>query len=94
MQAETAMPQEPSLAPVSSKSDEPKRALQPQACRACGAPLTRTMVDLGVQPPSNYYLRPQDLGRAEPFYPLHALVCDDCLLVQVEDVQTPERGIL
>jgi SAM-dependent methyltransferase len=86
------MPHEPSLVPVSSKSeDNHARAHQPQACRACGTPLTHTMVDLGVQPPSNYYLRPQDLNRAEPFYPLHALVCDDCLLVQVEDVQTPEQ---
>jgi hypothetical protein len=91
-QAEFAMSHEASLAPVSSKADDGQLSgLKRQACRACSAPLTRTMVDLGVQPPSNYYLRPQDLGRAEPFYPLHALVCDDCLLVQVEDVQTPEQ---
>lgn len=91
-QVETAMPQEPSLAPASSKADgQSQQGVKRQACRACGSPLSRTMVDLGVQPPSNYYLRPQDLGRAEPFYPLHALVCDDCLLVQVEDVQTPEQ---
>ncbi len=86
------MSHELSLAPASSIIDASQvTGLKQQACRACGAPLTRTMVDLGVQPPSNYYLRPQDLGRAEPFYPLHALVCDDCLLVQVEDVQTPEQ---
>ena len=27
----------------------------------------------------------------EPFYPLHAYVCDACLLVQLEDFETPEE---
>jgi SAM-dependent methyltransferase len=62
-----------------------------RTCRFCAAPLRQTVVDLGVQPPANYYLRPADLGRAEPFYPLHAFVCESCLLVQIEEVQSPQQ---
>ena len=32
-----------------------------------------------------------ELDRMEPFYPLHALVCDDCFLVQLEEYVTPEH---
>jgi hypothetical protein len=41
--------------------------------------------DLGMSPMANAYLKPEKLGRMEPFYPLRALVCDGCLLVQLED---------
>jgi SAM-dependent methyltransferase len=61
------------------------------SCRFCGTALTRSFVDLGVQPPSNYYVRPEDAGQAERFYPLHAYVCDSCLLVQLEAFQTPDQ---
>ena len=56
------------------------------ACRLCAAPLTRTFVDLGRTPLANSYLKPADLARPEPVYPLHARVCDRCFLVQVEAV--------
>ncbi len=42
-------------------------------------------------PPANYYLRTADLLRAEPYYPLHAYVCEECKLVQLEEIQTPEQ---
>lgn len=54
-------------------------------CRHCGAPLTRTLVDLGLSPLANSYVRPEDDATACPRYPLHARVCDRCFLVQVED---------
>ena len=62
------------------------------ACRLCRAPLTTTFVDLGSTPLANAYLRPDDVaaGREEPRYPLHVLVCDRCLLVQLEAVVSPE----
>ena len=60
------------------------------ACQACGHPLTRTLVDLGEQPLANSYI-PQDRADApEPVFPLHARVCDQCLLVQVDPVSNPE----
>ena len=52
---------------------------------------TRTFVDLGMQPLSNAFIKPADAHRMEPFYPLHAYVCDACLLVQLPELQSPER---
>lgn len=72
-------------------SETPAPATAGKTCRFCAAPLSQTVVDLGVMPPANYYLRPEDLGRAEPFYPLHAYVCDSCLLVQIEELQSPHQ---
>ncbi len=62
----------------------------PTLCRACGAPLTETFVDLGATPLANSYLEPDDADRMEPHYPLHARVCASCLLVQLPAVQTAE----
>lgn len=61
------------------------------ACRLCGAPLEHVVADLGVSPVSNDFLRAEDLGRMEPFYPLCALVCSQCKLVQLEAFEPPER---
>ena len=66
-------------------------SLQTTSCRFCGTPLETTFVDLGVQPPSNSYLRTTDLSRMEAFYPLHAYVCTGCHLVQLEEQQSPEQ---
>jgi len=52
-------------------------------CRLCGALLTTTFVDLGVLPLCQSYLRADELERTEPFYPLHAHVCEHCWLVQL-----------
>ena len=54
-------------------------------CRHCKAPLTRTLVDLGLSPLANSYVPPDRAGTPCPRYPLHARVCDRCFLVQVED---------
>jgi SAM-dependent methyltransferase len=59
-------------------------------CRSCGSALVTTFVDLGVQPISNAFRRPADRDKPETFYPLHAYVCDDCHLVQLQDFGTPE----
>jgi SAM-dependent methyltransferase len=60
-------------------------------CRFCETPLTQTFVDLGAMPPANNYLQAPELVQPEPFYPLHAYVCTDCQLVQLEEIQTPEQ---
>lgn len=59
-------------------------------CRFCSSPLSRTVVDLGSMPLANSYLEEWQLTEEEPRYPLHARVCDDCLLVQVDDVVPPQ----
>lgn len=56
-------------------------------CRSCGAPLRHTFVDLGEQPLSNGFLTREQLEASDdPRYPLHARVCEQCLLVQVDEV--------
>jgi len=54
-------------------------------CRHCNAPLTKTFLNLGSQPPSNSYLSFSDLRRQEKYFPLKIFVCDVCWLVQTED---------
>ena len=58
-------------------------------CRSCGAALNHTFVDLGMSPLANSYIRPEQLSRMEAFYPLHAYVCEKCLLVQLEQFSSP-----
>src|ERR1019366_3762116 len=59
-------------------------------CRFCGAPVTTTVVDLGVQPLSNAYVRSESADAMEPFFPLHPRVCGACYLVQLPEFQSPE----
>jgi hypothetical protein len=54
-------------------------------CRHCGHPLTHTFLDLGFVPPSNAYLKKEDLKKPEICYPLKLKVCNHCWLVQTED---------
>jgi SAM-dependent methyltransferase len=42
-----------------------------------------------MSPLSNAYLNTEKLGDMEPFYPLHARVCAECFLVQLEEFETP-----
>lgn len=60
------------------------------SCRFCDSPLTRSFANLGMSPLANRYLRKDQLGQMEPFYPLHALVCEKCILVQLEQFETPD----
>ncbi len=60
------------------------------SCRFCGAPLSEVFVDLGASPLANSYLEPEDLGRAEAFYPLAVYTCGECLLVQLPEAERPE----
>jgi SAM-dependent methyltransferase len=65
----------------------PKRLTE---CRFCRAELTDVFADLGMSPLANSYLTADELAQMEPFYPLRALVCERCFLVQLEDYETPE----
>ena len=58
-------------------------------CRACGERLEHVFADLGNSPLANAFLTLEQLDRMEPFYPLRAYVCGECLLVQVKEVETP-----
>ena len=58
-------------------------------CRFCQAPLEHTFVDLGMSPLCQDHIKPEELNRMEPFYPLHAYVCENCYLVQLEEFVAP-----
>jgi SAM-dependent methyltransferase len=60
------------------------------ACRSCGQELRTTFVDLGMSPLCNTQIAPERLHEVEPFYPLHAYVCDHCFLVQLQEFVGPE----
>jgi SAM-dependent methyltransferase len=60
-------------------------------CRFCKSPLHHTFVDLGMSPLCESFLQPSQLNQMEPFYPLHAFVCDKCFLVQVLEYVTPDH---
>jgi hypothetical protein len=44
-----------------------------------------------MSPLCESYLSREGLNQMEPFYPLHALVCEKCLLVQLEEYVAPEH---
>ena len=60
-------------------------------CRHCRAEVSLPFVDLGSAPPSNAYLRPEDLDRPERWYPLRVLTCERCWLVQTQDFAAAEE---
>ncbi len=59
-------------------------------CRFCGAPLSASFADLGMSPISNAFVPAEQAERLERFYPLHARVCGQCMLVQLEQFEPPE----
>jgi 2-polyprenyl-3-methyl-5-hydroxy-6-metoxy-1,4-benzoquinol methylase len=44
-----------------------------------------------MSPLANSYLQREHLSAIEPFYPLHARVCESCYLVQLDVVETPAK---
>ena len=61
------------------------------ACRSCGSRLGLTLIDLGQMPLANALLASAEECARERVYPLHARVCEECFLVQVDDVVPPDE---
>jgi len=59
-------------------------------CRFCENYLKHTFVNLGMSPLCESYITHDQLTQMEPFYPIHAWVCEECFLVQVEEIGTAE----
>ena len=74
-----------------SDSDSAQETEVALSCRFCDAPLTRTFVNLGMSPLCQTQIQRQNLNCYEPFYPLHAYVCDDCHLVQLDEFVAPDE---
>jgi SAM-dependent methyltransferase len=65
-------------------------APQRPACRLCSKTLRHTVVDLGMSPPCESFRQEAELGQMEAYYPLHVRVCEECMLVQLEEYVSPE----
>jgi len=60
-------------------------------CRLCAAVMSRTFIDLGMSPLANSYRKPEQLNSMEPFFPLRVWICDSCLLVQLQEFESPRN---
>jgi len=76
----------PTPAPAAEAQDPSIRG-----CRFCDQPLTQTFVDLGMSPLCESYISKQTKNQMEPFYPLHAYVCEKCFLVQLHEYVSGEE---
>jgi len=61
------------------------------SCLFCKSPVVASVVDLGKHPLCQSILTAEGLDQMEPFYPLHAKVCEQCWLVQVHEYVRPEE---
>ncbi|MGH7214258.1 MAG: methyltransferase domain-containing protein [Tepidisphaeraceae bacterium] len=90
------MPSATEQRPMTGAAARPAGALagageKRRPCRFCGAQLSHTFVDLGTSPLCQRHIEPEDFNRAEAFYPLHAYVCGQCFLVQLEEFVAPDE---
>ena len=60
-------------------------------CRFCATPLENEFLNLGLSPISNAFINPGQADQDEAFYPLHAFVCSQCFLVQLEEFESPDE---
>lgn len=60
-------------------------------CRSCGGSQGELVLDLGLQPLANNLLRPEDVGKPEPKFPLRLAVCHQCWLLQITDLVPPTQ---
>lgn len=56
-------------------------------CRFCNTQLSQVFLDLGAAPPSNSFLKQEELNGPEVYYPLKLYTCPECFLVQVDEVK-------
>src|SRR4051794_39389626 len=61
----------------------------PFECRSCGPQPGLLLLDLGLQPLANNLLRPEDISKPEPKFPLRLAVCSSCWLLQILDWVPP-----
>lgn len=61
------------------------------SCRFCKKLLTHVFVNLGMSPLSNAFVETEHDLSPETFHPLCAFVCEECFLVQLPAVETPDN---
>jgi hypothetical protein len=60
-------------------------------CRFCNDKIEHSFVDLGMSPLCQTHITTEQLNLKETFYPLHAYVCTNCFLVQLDEYVTPDE---
>ena len=60
-------------------------------CRLCDSNRLLSVLDLGATPPCETFLTADELDLPEPTFPLHLRLCEDCLLLQIPALITPEE---
>jgi hypothetical protein len=60
------------------------------SCRYCSSKNLESILFLGEHPPSNSFLKEEDIPKERSF-PLEIYFCNDCALVQLLDVVSPEH---
>ncbi len=73
----------PRCAMMRGAADAAPTALAQLHCRLCDSVRMRSVLDLGATPPCGSFLTPGELDLAEPTFPLHLRVCENCLLLQI-----------
>lgn len=63
--------------------------IQKKECRICGNRRLTPVLDFGVQPPANGFLRKSEIRRKEPRFPLAAQFCQECSLLSLRHVVNP-----
>jgi hypothetical protein len=59
-------------------------------CRLCDSNRLQSVLDLGATPPCETFLTAEQLDSPETTFPLHLRLCEDCLLLQIPALITPE----
>jgi len=60
-------------------------------CNFCKSSLTHEVTDLGMQPLCQDRIKPEDLNKMEPHFPLKVYICENCYLTQVPESASPEQ---
>ncbi|NOX47217.1 MAG: hypothetical protein GXO89_09600 [Chlorobi bacterium] len=60
-------------------------------CRHCNTELRNVFTDLVYSPVSNAMLSREQLNGPESYYPLKIFVCDNCYLVQVDEMEKADK---
>lgn len=60
-------------------------------CRVCESDRLLSVLDLGATPPCEKFLDATALDQVEATYPLHLRACENCLLLQIPALITPEE---
>lgn len=75
---------------AASVAGQSSKSWERTTCRACGGSALVEVLSLGEMPPANAFLRPDELGKPEPRFPLSLRLCETCGMVQLGHVVPPE----